>query len=60
MNKREKKLCRIRIDLGNSVTPQNIIIFINIHIIGVPDEEIDKVEQNLFEGIKSLSLPYSG
>ena len=39
LNKREKELCNMKIDLGNSVTPTIVITFV---IIGVPEEEEDR------------------
>ena len=58
LNKREKELCKMKTDLGNSVTPSNII---NILIIGVSEvEEREKGAENLSEERKAVNSANMG
>ena len=57
LNKREKKITKMKIDSRNSVTPSSVI---NTCIIGIPKREERNGAEHLFEEIITEKVPNLG
>ena len=57
LNKREKELWNMRIDLGTSVTPLNVITFIINSYYRNPRRREEKGAEHLFQEITTENFP---